>query len=116
MSFISKTINTLPTSRPIWLEVVYNGDEIISDLRERIDALVTDKPFIVLKSKDERKYNKVLSSGSVQGSEMLQDLDELEVFERCMNVNDIADSQKETLRDAYSQILYDIRHDDKRAQ
>ncbi|MFP3366443.1 exonuclease SbcCD subunit D C-terminal domain-containing protein, partial [Pseudoalteromonas sp. SIMBA_148] len=92
----------------IWLEVVYTGDEIVSDLREQVQAMVDGLPCEVLKIKNTRTYNKVLNQR--QTSENLQDLNEMEVFERCLTINDVADSQKDSLRDAYGQILYNLRH------
>ncbi|MEN8626575.1 exonuclease SbcCD subunit D C-terminal domain-containing protein [Psychrobacter proteolyticus] len=111
---IEQTIRALTQSDSIWLEVVYTGDEIVSDLREQVQAMVEGVPYEVLKIKNTRTYNKVLNQQ--QTSENLQDLNEMEVFERCLTINDVADSQKDSLRDAYGQILYNLRHEDKQAE
>ena len=111
---IEQTIRALTQSDSIWLEVVYTGDEIVSDLREQVQAMVEGLPCEVLKIKNTRTYNKVLNQQ--QTSENLQDLNEMEVFERCLTLNDIPDSQKNSLRDAYGQILYNLRHEDKQAE
>lgn len=114
---IAEAINALVTQKSadsVWLEVIYTGDEIVSDLREQVQALVDDLPCEILKIKNTRTYNKVLNQESTH--ETLQDLDELEVFNRCLDVHNIAQSQREELKEAYEQILYDIRHDDSRAE
>ena len=111
---IAKTIQDMTQSESIWLEVIYNGDEIVSELREQVQAMIENLPFEVLKIKNTRVYNKVLNQDKT--SEALQDLDELEVFERCLTTHEIAETQKESLRDAYQQILYDLHHDDKLAE
>jgi exonuclease SbcD len=111
---IDQTIQALTQSDSIWLEIVYTGDEIVSDLREQVQAMVEGLPCEVLKIKNTRTYNKVLNQQ--QTSENLQDLNEMEVFERCLTINDIPDSQKDSLRDAYGQILYNLRHEDKQAE
>ncbi|MGO1687587.1 MAG: exonuclease SbcCD subunit D C-terminal domain-containing protein, partial [Psychrobacter sp.] len=67
-----------------------------------------------LKIKNTRTYNKVLNQE--QTSETLQDLNELDVFDRCLEVNDIASTQKPSLRDAYQQILHNIYDDDSQAE
>ncbi|QOD11666.1 exonuclease SbcCD subunit D C-terminal domain-containing protein [Psychrobacter sp. 28M-43] len=114
LTTIDQTIRALTQSDSIWLEIVYTGDEIVSDLREQVQAMVEGLPCEVLKIKNTRTYNKVLNQQ--QTSENLQDLNEMEVFERCLTINDVADSQKDSLRDAYGQILYNLRHEDKQAE
>ena len=114
LTTIDQTVRALTQSDSIWLEIVYTGDEIVSDLREQVQAMVEGLPCEVLKIKNTRTYNKVLNQQ--QTSESLQDLNEMEVFERCLTLNDIPDSQKDSLRDAYGQILYNLRHEDKQAE
>ena len=48
--------------------------------------------------------------------ETLQDLDEMQVFERCLVANKVAESQRPSLREAYAQIVYQIHHDDSMAE
>ncbi|MDN5566575.1 MAG: exonuclease SbcCD subunit D C-terminal domain-containing protein [Psychrobacter sp.] len=106
--------NDINSDESIWLEIIYNGDEIVSELREEVSAMVEGLPFEVLKIKNTRTYNKVLNQE--QTSEALQDLNELEVFERCLTTHEVAETQKTSLRDAYQQILHSIYHDDSRAE
>ncbi len=111
---ITATIKTMDNNESIWLEVIYTGDEIVSGLKEQVNAIVEGLAFEVLKTKDDNSYNKVLNQE--QTSEALQDLDELEVFERCLTTHEVAETQKESLREAYQQILHSIYHDDSRAE
>ena len=118
MQTIEATICTLTQSRsasePIWLEVVYTGDDIVANLREQIAVMVDGLSCEVLKIKNLSTYNKVLNQESA--SETLQDLNELEVFERCLLVNEVTDTQKLTLRCAYEQIIYEIYDKDHHAE
>uniref|UniRef100_UPI00356A1EB6 exonuclease SbcCD subunit D C-terminal domain-containing protein n=1 Tax=Psychrobacter sp. TaxID=56811 RepID=UPI00356A1EB6 len=114
LTTIEQTIRALMQSDSIWLEIVYTGDEIVSDLREQVQAMVEGLPCEVLKIKNTRTYNKVLNQEAM--SETLQDLNEMDVFERCLNVNEVTDAQKLTLRDAYAQIIHDIHHKDAQAE
>ncbi|MGO1742846.1 MAG: exonuclease SbcCD subunit D C-terminal domain-containing protein, partial [Psychrobacter sp.] len=109
---IDRTIDALTES--VWLEVVYDGDEVVSDLREHIQAMVEGLPCEVLKIKNTQTYNKVLNQH--QASETLQDLNEQEVFERCLTAHNVPDEQKTTLRDAYEQIVYNLHHEDTQAE
>ncbi len=111
---ISATLKALESHESVWLEVIYNGDEIVSELREEVAVMIENLPCEVLKIKNTRTYNKVLNQQ--QSDETLQDLNEMDVFERCLEVHEVADTQKEALRDAYQQILYDLHHDDKLAE
>lgn len=111
---ISLTIQAFDENESIWLEVVYDGNEIVSGLKEQVNAMVENSKLEILLTKDSNSYNKVLNQQ--HGSETLQDLNEKEVFLRCMTINEVPDSQKESLLEAYEQILYHIYHDDSRAQ
>ena len=111
---ITFQIQQLPKSESIWLEVIYKGDEVVSDLREQIHALIEDTSFDVLKIKNINVYNKILTAEST--SETLQDLNEQQVFERCLTLNKIPDSQRPSLLEAYSEILHEIHHEDKMAE
>lgn len=114
LTTIAQTIDALSQNESIWLEIIYTGDEVISELREQIQAMVDGLPCEVLKIKNTRSYNKVLNQQ--QTSETLQDLDEQEVFERCLTAHNVPDAQKSTLRDAYEQIVHGLHHEDTRAE
>lgn len=111
---IDSTAQSLDDTESVWLEVIYTGDELVSELREHIQAMVDGLRCEVLKIKNTRTYNKMLNQQ--QTSETLQDLDEEEVFERCLLLNKVADEQKKALREAYQQIIYNLRHEDTQAE
>ena len=114
LTTIAATIKSLKPSESIWLEVIYDGDEIVNELREEVNAMIEGLTCEVLKIKNTRTYNKVLNQQ--QSSETLQDLNELDVFDKCLEINGIADTQKASLRSAYQQILHNIYHDDAQAE
>jgi len=114
LTTIAATIKSLKPSESIWLEVIYDGDEIVNELREEVNAMIEGLNCEVLLTKNPRNYNKVLNQQ--QSSETLQDLNELDVFDKCLEINGIADTQKASLRSAYQQILHNIYHDDAQAE
>ena len=114
LTTITAAIKSLKPSESIWLEVIYDGDEIVNELREEVNAMIEGLTCEVLKIKNTRTYNKVLNQQ--QASENLQDLNELDVFDKCLEINGIADTQKSSLRTAYQQILHNIYHNDSRAE
>lgn len=114
LTTIAATIKSLKPSESIWLEVIYDADEIVNELREEVNAMIEGLTCEVLKIKNTRTYNKVLNQQ--QSSVTLQDLNELDVFDKCLEINGIADTQKASLRSAYQQILHNIYHDDVQAE
>ncbi|HAR74665.1 MAG TPA: exonuclease sbcCD subunit D, partial [Psychrobacter sp.] len=111
---VDNTIKILTDTESVWLEIIYTGDEVVSELRESIEAMVEGLPCEVLKIKNTRTYNKVLNQQQI--SETLQDLNEEEVFERCLTAHNVPDEQRLTLREAYGQIVYDLHHADTQAE
>ena len=114
LATILETIRSIDPTESIWLEVVYTGNEIVSRLKEQVNEMVENLALEVLITKNASSYNKVLNQQ--QTSETLQDLNEEEVFERCLIAHDIPDEQKSSLRDAYDQIVYNLRHEDTQAE
>jgi exonuclease SbcD len=114
LATIANTIKDLNQTESIWLEIIYDGEDIVTELREEVAAMIEGLSCEVLKIRNTRTYNKVLNQE--QSTETLQDLNEQDVFERCLTVNDVPEEQKESLLDAYQQILHTIYHDDSRAE
>ncbi len=114
LTTIANTIKAFDKDESLWLEIIYDGDDIVSELREEVTGMVEGLTCEVLKIKNTRTYDKVLNQQ--QTSETLDDLNESDVFDHCLEVNGIADTQKNALREAYGQILHSIYHDDSRAE
>ena len=88
----------------------------MTDLRERINDLVTESNannngIDVLKIRNMQIKDKVMMQ-SAYSQEVLQDLSNAEVFERCLSSNNIVDEQKPALRNAYQEIVQMIVQED----
>ncbi len=105
---IEATIDQLKiTGSHTWIEVEYTGQALMSDLRARIEKLVQDTPLEVLRIKDARVFEQIFKrSASLQ---TLENLSEEDVFNRCLEVNKIADADCEELRLKYREILMQLR-------
>lgn len=90
------------TDEPVWLEVVHDGDEVIADLAERLEPLCTPD-LRMLSCVDLRKRRAIL--GQPPEIERLEELDEQEVFERCLEEKAIPPPQRGALREVYTEIL-----------
>jgi len=85
------------TGTPLWVEVVHDGQDIVSDLKQRIDALVDGSTVEVLRIKTNVTTAYLEAGPSVE----LQDLQVDEVFERCLQAHEIPEAQQEELRLLY---------------
>lgn len=90
-----------PTS--VWLEISYEGKELIADLRERIETRVQNSHVEVLRIQNQRIKQRVLQADTAM--ESLDELSPAEVFERCLESHRIPVSQRPELRAAFLEIL-----------
>jgi len=112
---ISKQLLSLvDASKPVWLEVVYLGDEIVSDLRERLEALIEGSELLILRIQNTRLIDRVLNAS--HADESLEDLDVDDVFARCLAAHDVPQAQQADLLHTYQQALSSIHNDDTQAE
>lgn len=97
-----------------WLEVIYEGDEVIGDLRERLDAAISGTHMEILRVKNTRIIDRVL--GQLHEEETLDDLNTNDVFERCLAMHDVPETQKPELLRAYQEIVASLFEDDIQAK
>jgi len=97
-----------------WIEVVYEGDEVIGDLRERLDTAIADTEMEILRIKNNRIIDRVL--GQIHDEETLDDLNVDDVFERCLAVHEVPEEQRPELLRAYHETLSSLYEDDTRAE
>jgi exonuclease SbcD len=96
--------------RRIWLEVVHEDSELISDLRERVEQLVAGSGLEVLRIRSLRPADQSLSSE--QEGETLAELEHEQVFLRCLAAHEISAEQQPGLLTAYQEISHELCADD----
>lgn len=92
-----------------WLEVEYDGEEILGDLRQRLADITAGTALDILRVKNNRLAAKALEAADIE--ETLHDLDEEEVFERCLEAHQTPPEQRPELRAAYQELLKSMRED-----
>ncbi|MBS3805491.1 MAG: exonuclease SbcCD subunit D C-terminal domain-containing protein [Oleiphilaceae bacterium] len=96
-----------------WLEVVYEGEEIISDLRDRLDQQREGSALEILRVKDSRIINRVLER--MDDEETLDDLRVEDVFQRCLTAHAVPEDQRPELLSAYKETLIALYERDAKA-
>lgn len=101
----------------IWVEIFYDGtdDAIQTNLHQQLNDLIKGSNVQLLKIFNQQSFDKILRQ---QGEriEHLHELDETEVFERCLQMNGVSNAERPILMDCYQQILYEMRHEDVQAE
>lgn len=97
-----------------WLEVIYDGIEVIGDLRERLETVISGTQMEILRIKNNRISDRVL--GQIHEEETLDDLNVNDVFERCLAVHDVPEEQRPELLRAYQETVSSLYEDDVQAE
>ncbi len=97
-----------------WLEVIYDGTEVIGDLRERLEATISGTQMELLRIKNNRIIDRVL--GQIHEGETLDDLNVNDVFERCLGVHDVPEEQWPELLRTYQETVSSLHEDDVQAE
>lgn len=111
---ISSRLLELSATDKGWLEIIYNGIEVIGDLRERLEAAISGTQMEILRIKNNRIIDRVL--GQIHAEETLDDLNVNDVFERCLAVHDVPEAQRPELHRAYQETLLSLYEDDVQAE
>ena len=101
---IKTRLHSLKNSQQsVWLEVVYDGEEVVGDLSEKIAELVNDSRLEVLRIKNQQKRDQVMQSQRMD--ESLEELNPTQVFERCLIAHQVLEEQKPMLWSRYTEVL-----------
>ena len=105
---IKTSLHSLKKSQQsVWLEVVYDGQEVVGDLSEKIAELVKDSRLEVLRIKNQQKRDQVMQSQRMD--ESLEELNPTQVFERCLIAHQVLEEQKPILWSRYTEVLESLQ-------
>ena len=97
-----------------WVEVIYEGQEAIGNLRERVYKLVENTSIEVLKIQNTMLFNAVMKQYEKEVE--LQDLNPSDVFEQCLIDHGIPDDQKVVLKGLFSEVCRQISEADNQKE
>jgi DNA repair protein SbcD/Mre11 len=112
---ISHAIDEIRFSgKSVWLEVIYEGNEIIGNLSERLSEITGGTGLEILRVKNSRVMERALSAMDV--GETLDDLNVMDVFLRCLETREISEDQRPALFSAYQEVLVSLNEVDPAAE
>lgn len=97
-----------------WVEVIYEGQEAIGNLRERVYKLVENTSIEVLKIQNTMLFNAVMKQYEKEVE--LQDLNPADVFDQCLIDHGIPDDQKIVLKGLFSEVCRQISEADNQKE
>lgn len=97
-----------------WIEVEYTGTEIIQNLRTKLDEHTADSALEILRVKNKNVIDRVIRKTHVE--ETLDDIDEYDVFKRCLDAHDIPSEERDPLLLCYKEIVHSLHVADRNAE
>ncbi|MDE1465212.1 exonuclease subunit SbcD [Spartinivicinus poritis] len=98
-----------PQGQSTWLEIVIQEDDYLTDLQARLQQLIADKPFEILKLKRARTQQQTIER---EAKETLTDLSPIDVFQRRLAQETMDESLKNQLTQHFKTILNEIKEDE----
>lgn len=87
----------------VWLEIIYDGQQIMGDLRDKILEKTKNSKLEVLKLKNQRIHQQTLKK-TYEG-EHLDELNEQQVFTKCLQAHQVLENEQQILWQKYHEIL-----------
>jgi exonuclease SbcD len=105
-NFISEKLSELKKcEESVWVEIIYDGNELFADFQSWIEKQITGTKIEVLKIQDKRILDKVLTQ---EYAASLDDLNEFDVFGKLLEDRDLPEEQKSELKELYKEIVGDL--------
>ena len=86
----------------VWLEIIYDGADVFPDLTAWANSIVADTKIEIIKIQNRQYLNEVLTRND--STQLLDELDKFEVFDKLLEKNDIATEQQNELKNLYREI------------
>ncbi len=102
------------TACSAWLEIEYTGHEVVANLRDKIDEILSGTSLEVIRIKNKRMMERVIQT--ISENETLDDLDPKEVFARCLDAFDVPEENRAELTGCYQLIMKELCEEDQHAE
>ena len=102
------------SNNPIWVEIILTDQHIIPNIQQHLNEITQGSNVEILKITNTWIVNQIIQQMNVD--ESLSDLDERDVFNRCLEEFKVPQEQKQELIDSFNLILNDIYQNDELAE
>lgn len=92
----------------IWVEIIYTGEEIFSNLTEWVTQITEMSNIEVINIKNLKSISRLLTRQET--NKTLEDLNETEIFRKLLETSKIPDNQQVELTTLYDEILESIKN------
>jgi exonuclease SbcD len=92
----------------VWVEILYESDEIFSDLTAWASERVVGTKIEIIKLQNKQYLNEVLTQDD--SAQALEELDPFEVFDKLLEKNNISTEQQAELRGLYKEITAELNN------
>lgn len=96
-------------SASVWLEVIYEGDEVIGDLQDKLRGLIDGSTLEILRARNMRLVERTLSRMATE--ETLDDLTVDDVFARCLVAHEVPEEQRTELSMLFRETVVALHED-----
>jgi exonuclease SbcD len=93
-----------------WLEIEYTGSELVGNLRELMDQYLEGSFMEIRRIKNKRVIDQVINQ--MQENETLDDLNEHEVFARCLDAHNIPEYERREMIILYNELISSMHEED----
>jgi DNA repair protein SbcD/Mre11 len=97
-----------------WIEIMYDGTDIVGNLQEHIDAAVKDTPHTVLAAIDMRRTQAI--AAGIDGALSLDQLTEEDIFKRCLDTKNVPEEARGGLMLTFREAVLNLRNGDHNAE
>lgn len=96
-----------------WLEIDYVGKEIITDMRSYLEEIIMGSEIQIRRIKNRLIFDSILQQE--KNDENLEDLDETDIFIRCLDANEIPNEDRANLLALYQETVKMLIEQDTRS-
>ena len=100
----------------VWIEVEYCGSDICSELKEQITSCVEGSNVEVRRVRNLTVLERSMSEVAAGSDIILEELDDSEVFKKCLEGRDFSEVQIKELNELYSEIKVALLESDTNAE
>lgn len=94
----------------VWVEVIYQAEEVIPDLQEKLEEMIVGTEIEILRITNKRIIQQVLQP--VDDLRTLDDLNTDEVFAQCLSAHEISAEQQQELLQTYQRTMLLMQDED----